>query len=100
MGWAVLGWAALCWAAWVTVNNGRSSIDCALSKSGSFFSLTVIQSRITGLEDMKNQRLRFLRNKHRDTYNAVMWLRENQDKFENPVHEPILMQVSSEPLLL
>ncbi|XP_068694094.1 structural maintenance of chromosomes protein 5-like [Montipora foliosa] len=52
-----------------------------------------IKSRIAQLEDMKNRRLEFLRNKHRDTYNAVMWLRANQHKFSSPVHEPILLQV-------
>jgi len=52
-----------------------------------------IKSRIAQLEDMKNRRLEFLRNKHRHTYDAVMWLRENQHRFSNPVHEPILLQV-------
>ncbi|XP_067017127.1 structural maintenance of chromosomes protein 5-like [Acropora muricata] len=52
-----------------------------------------IKSRIAQLEDMKNRRLEFLRNRHRETYNAVMWLRENQHKFSGPVYEPILLQV-------
>jgi len=55
---------------------------------------TDIKSRITKLEDMKNLRLEFLRNRHKETYNAVMWLRENQHRFKGPVHEPILLQVS------
>lgn len=55
---------------------------------------TDIKSRITKLEDMKNRRLEFLRNRYKDTYNAVMWLRENQHRFKGPVHEPILLQVS------
>lgn len=52
-----------------------------------------IKGRIAQLEDMKNRRLEFLRNRHRDTYNAVLWLRENQHRFSSPVHEPILLQV-------
>lgn len=52
-----------------------------------------VKSRITKLEDMKNLRLEFLRNKFRDTYNAVIWLRANQHLFSSPVHEPILLQV-------
>lgn len=55
---------------------------------------TDIKSRITKLEDMKNRRLEILRNRHKDTYNAVIWLRENQHRFKSPVHEPILLQVS------
>ena len=64
----------------------------------SFFSAMLffkdIKSRITKLEDMKNRRLEFLRNRYKDTYNAVIWLRENQHRFKGPVHEPILLQVS------
>ena len=41
---------------------------------------------------MKNRRLEFLRNRHRETYNAVMWLRENRHKFSGPIYEPILLQ--------
>ncbi|XP_020612107.1 structural maintenance of chromosomes protein 5-like [Orbicella faveolata] len=52
-----------------------------------------IKSRITKLEDMKNRRLEILRNRHKDTYNAVIWLRENQHRFKSPVHEPILLQI-------
>ena len=55
--------------------------------------ITDVKSRITKLEDMKNLRLEFLRNKFRDTYNAVIWLRANQHLFSSPVHEPILLQV-------
>ncbi|KAK3717890.1 hypothetical protein QZH41_014890, partial [Actinostola sp. cb2023] len=51
-------------------------------------------SRLNRLEDIKKKRLEFLHNQFRDTYNAVMWLRENQDKFSHPVHEPILLQVN------
>ena len=45
------------------------------------------------LEDKKNQRLEFLRTHYKETYDAVMWLREHQDMFENPVHEPIMLLV-------
>ncbi|XP_031560445.1 structural maintenance of chromosomes protein 5-like [Actinia tenebrosa] len=53
-----------------------------------------VTSRLNKLEDMKKLRLQYLRNHNRDTYNAVMWLRENKDKFSHPVHEPILLQVN------
>lgn len=59
-----------------------------------FDSDTEIKSRITKLEDMKNRRLEHLRNRYKDAYNAVMWLRDNQHLFQAPVHEPILLQVS------
>jgi hypothetical protein len=52
-----------------------------------------VRDRLNRLEDKKNQRLEFLRTHYKDTYNAVMWLRDNQDKFEKPVHEPIMLLV-------
>ena len=53
-----------------------------------------VRDRLNRLEDKKNQRLEFLRTHFKDTYDAVMWLRENQYKFENPVHEPIMLLVN------
>ncbi|KXJ22629.1 structural maintenance of chromosomes protein 5 [Exaiptasia diaphana] len=52
------------------------------------------KSRLSVLEDIKKKRLDLLRNMSRDTYNAVMWLRENKDKFKQQVYEPILLQVN------
>ena len=54
-----------------------------------------VRGRIAHLEDMKNQRLEFLRKnrQYKDTYDAIMWLRENQHKFEKPVNEPIMLLV-------
>ncbi|RMX36642.1 hypothetical protein pdam_00014991 [Pocillopora damicornis] len=57
-----------------------------------------IRSRISELEDMKNRRLEHLRNRYKDTYNAVLWLRANQHKFHAPIHEPILLQASCAPI--
>lgn len=59
---------------------------------------TDIRSRISELEDMKNRRLEHLRNRYKDTYNAVLWLRANQHKFHAPIHEPILLQASCAPI--
>ncbi|CAB4007950.1 structural maintenance of chromosomes 5-like, partial [Paramuricea clavata] len=56
--------------------------------------LRSVRDRLSRLEDKKNQRLEFLRTHYKDTYNAVMWLRDNQDKFEKPVHEPIMLLVN------
>ena len=53
-----------------------------------------VRDSLTRLEDKKNQRLEVLRRYSKHTYDAVMWLRENQDKFEHPVHEPVMLVVS------
>ena len=52
-----------------------------------------VRDSLTRLEDKKNQRLEVLRRYSKHTYDAVMWLRENQDKFEHPVHEPVMLVV-------
>lgn len=54
-----------------------------------------VQDRLNHLDDKKNQRLQFLRTKFKDTYNAVMWLRDHQDMFEKSVHEPIMLLVNT-----
>jgi len=33
--------------------------------------------------------------KHKDTYDATKWLRENKDRFKGVVHEPIMLCVST-----
>lgn len=34
-----------------------------------------------------------LRSRFRDTYTALMWLRNNRDRFEGNVHEPMMLVV-------
>ena len=57
------------------------------------FPSSAVSGRIKELEDMNNQRMKYLRERYRDTFNAVMWLRNNKDKFKDTIHEPILLQV-------
>lgn len=49
--------------------------------------------RIRSLEDVGEKRLETLRNYSEDAYKAVMWLRENRDLFQHPVHEPMMLEV-------
>ncbi|XP_028416800.1 structural maintenance of chromosomes protein 5-like [Dendronephthya gigantea] len=63
-------------------------------KGSAGIQLKSVKDRLDRLEDKKNQRLEFLRTHYKDTYNAVLWLRENQHKFDNPVHEPIMLLVN------
>ncbi|XP_060572956.1 structural maintenance of chromosomes protein 5-like [Ruditapes philippinarum] len=49
---------------------------------------------LQALRNIENQRLQTLRAKHKDTYDAVMWLRENRDKFKGNIHEPIMLCVN------
>lgn len=58
-----------------------------------------LKGELQRLEDVSNRRLQQLRQADRDTYNAVQWLRNNQDRFRQHVYEPIVMAVSP-PVLL
>lgn len=37
-----------------------------------------------------------LRSRFNDTYKAVMWLRNNRDRFEGNVHEPMMLVVRAQ----
>ncbi|XP_071488629.1 structural maintenance of chromosomes protein 5-like [Diadema antillarum] len=50
-----------------------------------------LNKRLKQVNDLRDQRLRLLRNKFPDTVNAVMWLRSNRDQFKKPIHEPIAL---------
>ncbi|XP_045762372.1 structural maintenance of chromosomes protein 5 [Maniola jurtina] len=52
------------------------------------------QNKIRNLEDVNEKRLRALENYSQDTFNAVMWLRENRNMFEQAVHEPMMLQIN------
>ncbi|GAB1609431.1 structural maintenance of chromosomes protein 5-like [Argonauta hians] len=46
------------------------------------------------LHDISNIRLQSLREKHKHTYMAVQWLRENSGIFSGTVHEPIMLNIN------
>ena len=48
---------------------------------------------LAAINDVYRQRLDMLSRKDNDAYQAVMWLKENMDKFRRPVYEPILTLV-------
>lgn len=40
-----------------------------------------------------------LRSRFNDTYKALMWLRNNRDRFEGNVHEPMMLVVRAQLLI-
>uniref|UniRef100_A0A4W3I9B1 Structural maintenance of chromosomes protein 5 n=1 Tax=Callorhinchus milii TaxID=7868 RepID=A0A4W3I9B1_CALMI len=52
-----------------------------------------ITNHLKRLEDMMNIKETRLRDRFRDTYNAILWLRENKDKFKGRIFEPIMLEV-------
>ncbi|XP_042188662.1 structural maintenance of chromosomes protein 5 isoform X2 [Callorhinchus milii] len=53
-----------------------------------------ITNHLKRLEDMMNIKETRLRDRFRDTYNAILWLRENKDKFKGRIFEPIMLELN------
>jgi hypothetical protein len=44
------------------------------------------QKELKEIRNVENQKLEILRQKHKHTYDAVMWYKQNKEKFEGVVH--------------
>ncbi|XP_032333700.1 structural maintenance of chromosomes protein 5 isoform X2 [Camelus ferus] len=53
-----------------------------------------VDDHITRFDDLMNQKEDKLRQRYRDTYAAVLWLRNNRDKFKQRVCEPIMLTIN------
>ncbi|XP_046447259.1 structural maintenance of chromosomes protein 5-like isoform X2 [Daphnia pulex] len=60
------------------------------------YEINEFQSKVKSIEDIDKNRLNLLRADRGLTpvYEAVMWLRENKNKFRAPIHEPPLISLS------
>ncbi|XP_038218178.1 structural maintenance of chromosomes protein 5 [Zerene cesonia] len=56
--------------------------------------IRLYQNKIRNLEDVDLKRLEVLRSYSEDAYNAVMWLRDNKNMFEQPVYEPMMLEIN------
>ena len=54
-----------------------------------------INSQIKYLENKDNQKLETLRQHDKTSYDAVLWLKDNKQKFKAIVYEPIMTQVNN-----
>ncbi|XP_076330468.1 structural maintenance of chromosomes protein 5-like [Tachypleus tridentatus] len=59
------------------------------------------ENRIKGTERLLNrikdvgcQRLEMLRRKNKSAYDAVIWLRENEQKYKRKIYEPVMLQIN------
>ncbi|KAL4235855.1 Structural maintenance of chromosomes protein 5 [Mactra antiquata] len=68
--------------------------ECRLQIAHHKRNLNGIQHELTVLRNIENLRLQTLRAKHKDTYDAVLWLRENQHQFQSTIHEPPMLCVN------
>jgi hypothetical protein len=66
----------------------KSLISCSNSEV-----VAVLEKDQQKIQDVAKQRLELLRRKHKDTHDAVMWLRENKNQFHHHVYEPMMLEV-------
>uniref|UniRef100_A0A2K6GF71 Structural maintenance of chromosomes protein 5 n=1 Tax=Propithecus coquereli TaxID=379532 RepID=A0A2K6GF71_PROCO len=53
-----------------------------------------VDDHIVRFDNLMNQKEDKLRQRYRDTYDAVLWLRNNRDKFKRRVCEPIMLTIN------
>ncbi|XP_075416668.1 structural maintenance of chromosomes protein 5 isoform X1 [Tenrec ecaudatus] len=53
-----------------------------------------VHEHMVRFDNLMNQKEDKLRQKYRDTYEAVLWLRSNRDKFKQRVCEPIMLMIN------
>ncbi|XP_040141611.1 structural maintenance of chromosomes protein 5 isoform X2 [Ictidomys tridecemlineatus] len=53
-----------------------------------------VEDHIQRFDNLMNQKEDKLRQRYRDTYDAVLWLRNNRDKFKQRVCEPIMLTIN------
>nr|XP_055206745.1 structural maintenance of chromosomes protein 5 isoform X5 [Gorilla gorilla gorilla] len=53
-----------------------------------------VDDHIVRFDNLMNQKEEKLRQRFRDTYDAVLWLRNNRDKFKQRVCEPIMLTIN------
>uniref|UniRef100_A0A8C7ZIK7 Structural maintenance of chromosomes protein 5 n=1 Tax=Oryzias sinensis TaxID=183150 RepID=A0A8C7ZIK7_9TELE len=52
------------------------------------------KSKLNDMNNMMNVKEEKLRGRHRDTYTALQWLRQNKSLFQGEVHEPIMLVIN------
>ncbi|KAG5520093.1 hypothetical protein PMAC_001169 [Pneumocystis sp. 'macacae'] len=60
--------------------------------------LKQVQNKLSDLDNIREQRLEWLKQNDRDTYDAVIWLSNNRDKFKDYVYEPVYLEVNVKDL--
>nr|XP_030733042.1 structural maintenance of chromosomes protein 5 [Globicephala melas] len=59
-----------------------------------YFPILGVADHIVRFDNLLNQKEDKLRQRYRDTYDAVLWLRNNRDKFKQRVCEPIMLTIN------
>lgn len=54
----------------------------------------MLEKKLNDMNNIVNAKEEKLRNRHRDTFAAIQWLRQHRDFFVGNVHEPMMLVVS------
>ncbi|XP_044302315.1 structural maintenance of chromosomes protein 5 isoform X3 [Varanus komodoensis] len=53
-----------------------------------------VADRIVQIENMMNMKEEKLKGRFQDTYNALLWLRQNRDRFKRSVCDPVMLSIN------
>ncbi|XP_064460877.1 structural maintenance of chromosomes protein 5-like [Ornithodoros turicata] len=53
-----------------------------------------IDHEMKKMKDLSNQRMEILRRRHRDAYEAAVWLQQNENRFRGKIYPPIMTQIN------
>lgn len=59
-----------------------------------FFPLPALEKKLNSINNMMKAKEEKLRARHKDTYTALQWLRQNRHLFTGNVFEPMMLEVS------
>ncbi|RVE70456.1 hypothetical protein OJAV_G00064840 [Oryzias javanicus] len=54
----------------------------------------MLEKKLNDMNNLMNMKEEKLRGRHRDTYSALQWLRQNKSLFQGEVHEPIMLVIN------
>ncbi|KAF3696821.1 Structural maintenance of chromosomes protein 5 [Channa argus] len=54
----------------------------------------MLEKKLNDMNNMMNAKEEKLRGRHRDTYTAIQWLRQNRHQFIGNVHEPMMLVIN------
>ncbi|KTW32059.1 DNA repair ATPase SMC5 [Pneumocystis jirovecii RU7] len=60
--------------------------------------LNQVQNKLYDLDNIREQRLQWLKQNDRDVYDAVIWLSNNRNKFKDHVYDPVYLEINVKDL--
>lgn len=68
--------------------------EIAQARESKLAEMQALDNEIQRLEDVKQDRLRYLQRLDKDAYQATMWLRNNRHIFKSEVYDPIMLEIN------